>query len=430
MIQQFLKRKSIVNSFIYISTDVLNKAIPFLLLPIFTKYLSTSDYGIITVFTALVTLLAVFIGLSTQNAIYVNYFVYTKEQMQIYIANILLLIIGSTSVILAVMALFYGQISTLLEIPPLWLFLAVFYIFTQTLSSILTILWMVEGKAMVFGMYQIFKTLIQFLLAIVLIVKFNLTWVGQLSAMLTVSSLFAFLSIFILIQKNYLKFVWSKKSIQDALSFGIPLIPHRLGEWFKLSSDKFLLVALVGSSSTGLYAVGYQITSIIIIISVALQKAWQPYLFKQLNNISSISDKVRLVKLTYMIFLIIGLFSVSLYFVAPYIITYFLDKKFSEAGEVIGYLALANFFAATNHAIIGYIYYAKRTAVLVKIALITAIIHFVLSYILIIKNGSIGAAQASSVSFFITFIMVWYQSEKVYPMPWNIYSFKKERKHE
>ncbi len=421
MIKKLLKRKSLVNSLIYIFADVLNKAIPFLLLPIFTKYLTPSDYGIVTVFTSLTALLTVFIGLSTQNAIYVNYFQYTKEKMQIYIANILFLIMMSTIFALSIVFLFDTYISQWLELPKLWLYLAVVYIFAQTISSILSILWMVEEKAVSFGIFQILNTLLLFILALVFIVGYKLTWVGQLSAMLITSILFAIFSLFILFKNIYLKFSYSKESLKDALYFGIPLIPHKLGEWLKLSADKFLLVALIGSSATGLYAVGYQIASIIIIISIAVQKAWQPYLFRQLNHITSIQDKIRLVKLTYSIFFLIVIFSISLYTISPYIISYFLDERFIGAASFIGYLILANFFAAMNHTVIGYIYYTKKTIMLVRITIITALMHIGLSYFLIIQNGIIGAAQASSISFATTFIMVWHMSNKLYPMPWNIF---------
>ena len=329
----------------------------------------------------------VFIGLSTQNAIYVNYFNYTKEQMKIYISSIFLLILGSTLVTLVGLTLFLEELSLWLEIPSLWLFLAVIYVFTQTVSSLLTILWVLEEKAFVFGLYQISKTLVLVVLALVLIIEFNFTWIGQLSAMLASSILFSVVSIVILWEKEYLKFVWSKVDIIDALKFGVPLIPHKLGEWVKLSSDKILLVALVGSAATGLYSVGYQIVSVIIILSVSIQKAWQPYLFKQLSNISSLQDKKKLVKITYILFLVMALVSGIIYLLAPYMIRYFLDVKFIGAIEFIGYLSLTNFFITINHTLISYIYYTKNTTILAKITMITAIFHFTLSYIFIENNG-------------------------------------------
>ena len=48
-----------------------------------------------------------------------------------------------------------------------------------------------------------------------------------------------------------------------------------------------------------------------------------------------------------------------------------------------------------------------------------------LSYFFIKENGSIGAAQATTISFFITFILVWLLSSKLYPMPWGLGILKK-----
>ena len=44
-----------------------------------------------------------------------------------------------------------------------------------------------------------------------------------------------------------------------------------------------------------------------------------------------------------------------------------------------------------------------------------------LLYVLTKANGAIGAAQASLVSFFMTFLLTWYLANKVYKMPWKIW---------
>ncbi len=50
------------------------------------------------------------------------------------------------------------------------------------------------------------------------------------------------------------------------------------------------------------------------------------------------------------------------------------------------------------------------------------LIHGETSYVLIQENGSIGAAQATTLFSFIMFVSVWILSAKIYPIPWKIYS--------
>ena len=61
------------NTFIYTGTNVINKAIPFFLLPIMTRYLTPIDYGIVATFNVLLAVMVVFVGLSMHGAINVNF---------------------------------------------------------------------------------------------------------------------------------------------------------------------------------------------------------------------------------------------------------------------------------------------------------------------------------------------------------------------
>ena len=67
------------NTFIYTLLQLINKGIPFLLLPILTRYLTTNDYGMIATYNTFVGILAIFIGLSMPGAVGVNYFQLKKE---------------------------------------------------------------------------------------------------------------------------------------------------------------------------------------------------------------------------------------------------------------------------------------------------------------------------------------------------------------
>jgi len=69
---------------------------------------------------------------------------------------------------------------------------------------------------------------------------------------------------------------------------------------------------------------------------------------------------------------------------------------------------------------VNYIFYLKKTHKLVSITFFSGFLHIVLSYFLIKENGPIGAAQATTISFFVTFILVWILSSKLYSMPWSL----------
>ena len=71
--------------------------------------------------------------------------------------------------------------------------------------------------------------------------------------------------------------------------------------------------------------------------------------------------------------------------------------------------------------VVNYIFYIKKTYILAWVTFASAGMNIVLNYFFIKANGAIGAAQATTITFFVQFIMVWILSAKVYKMPWKLW---------
>ena len=104
--------------------------------------------------------------------------------------------------------------------------------------------------------------------------------------------------------------------------------------------------------------------------------------------------------------------------IAPWIVHTFLDKSYTETIPFIPWIAFSFAFSGMYFMVVNYIFYMKKTAVLAYVTFAVGLMHVGLSYLLIQHNGAIGAAQATSISTFIGFILVWILSDKVYKMPW------------
>ena len=326
MIQKIRKSILFKSTFVYVLTEIINKAVPFLLLPILTVYLSPSDYGIVATYGAFIAILAVFIHLSLVGAVNVNFYKFSKEHLKIYIANVLLIIFVTTLIIFFLIFLFQDQLSLKLEIPTVWLFIGLFITLAQFLTTLNLGLWQTEQQARSFGVYQIALMLTRTSMILILVVGLGMGWEGQLIGQAVSTVLFALISFRFIYQRGYLEFTFDKGYIKDALKFGIPLIPHALSGWFRTGIDRIFLTAFIGSSATGIYSVGYQFGAIVFIVSVAFNQAYSPYLYRKLRNIT-LRQKVQLVKLTYIYFVGILLFAGVISIVIPWIITHFLNDS-------------------------------------------------------------------------------------------------------
>ena len=74
--------------------------------------------------------------------------------------------------------------------------------------------------------------------------------------------------------------------------------------------------------------------------------------------------------------------------------------------------------------VVNYIFYVKKTYILAWVTFFSAGINIVLNYFFIKANGAIGASQATTITFFVQFVMVWILSSKVYKMPWKLWSIQ------
>lgn len=416
-----MTKKLFKNSFVYVLGDVLNKSVPFFMLPILTRYLTPEDYGIISVFSVLVSVLAVFTGLSIHGAINVNFFRMQKDELKVFIGNCLIILNLSTLIVFLAAYLLHPIIFERLALEIEWLIVAVVLAFAQFLTTINLLLWMAEQRPKPYSMYQISQTFTVTALSLLLIVGFGMNWEGQLLATAIGTLLFSVISFRFIIKRGYLILQPNKEHIRDALRFGVPLIPHALAGWVKTGADRVVLMSVLGATATGIYAVGYQIGMIISVLVTAFNKAWSPYLYKILSNKPTVEKKKKIVQFTYIYFIGILLFAVCFSYLAKLLIPYFLGEEFTDSMGYVLYFSISFAFQGMYFMVTNYIFYVKKTHVLAYVTFSTAILHVGLLYLLIKINGAIGAAQASVISFMVTFVVAWLLTNRIYEMPWRVW---------
>jgi len=420
--RSLVARKLVRNTLVFSMAEVANKAIPFLLLPIITRYMGPADYGKVAVFMAVVSVLAVFVGLNTQGAVSVAYFKLRPEELQKYIGNVLIILGSSTAVVLFSLLTTSRPLSALLGISRGWILIAAIMALAQFITLINLVLWQVEQRSTPYAIYQVSQTLFSTVLIILLVAALQLRSSGQLAAMATSTIIFAVLSLFFIIRRGYLQVEIHREYLKDALAFGLPLIPHALSGWMLTGVDRFYLTLLQGSASTGLYATGYQFGLIIGILAASFNRAWAPFLFSRLESID-IQGKIKIVKTTYVYFIGILLLALALSVVGPWFISFYLGGQFRAASQFVFWVALGYAFDGMYYMVVNQILYINKTKSLATITFSVGLCHLIVSYALIRLNGSVGAAQATTFSFFLTFVLVWILSSKVYPMPWRFWRY-------
>lgn len=418
-IKKYIKSPLLHSAGIYTMTNILNRAIPFLLLPVLTRYLSPEDYGIVVMFSVVVGIVSVFTGLNIHGAIGRQYFERDKINFPQYITNCLYIFAISSFFVALILWFFSGHISRFTLIPEGWLWAVWVVSVGQFITIVNLTLWQVQVKPLPYGIYKILMTIGNLGLSVLFVVFLAMKWQGRILAQVLSIGAFSFLSFLILKKNRWLEKGYKNDYIKDALKFGVPLIPHTIGAIAIVMTDKFLITNMIGIGDTGVYTVGAQIGMIIALAEDSFNRAWVPWLYGKLGR-NDFEGKIKIVKITYLYNILIILAALLLGLGAPRFLDIFVGKDFRGAGIYVLWIALGYAFSGMYKMVAGYIFYVKKTYILAWITFITAVINVFLSYYLIKLNGALGAAQGTMLAFLFSYIFTWILSSKVYKMPWNL----------
>jgi O-antigen/teichoic acid export membrane protein len=415
------------NTSIFTFFNLLNAGIPFLLLPVLTVYLSPADYGIIDIFNSLIMLFTPLVGLSIISSLNRYYFEKDTIDFNVFIHTIFVSLIKYGVIFVLCISiigyLLQDWLTNSLEIPTTVLILAAIYVFFSQITEIILALWRISYKTIYYGIFRVSKTLIDLGLSLLLIIYLNFNWEGRIIPQLLAAIIFGLVAIFILYKQgsifNGLKF--NKGYSKKALAFGVPLIFHSMSGYVIAVSDRFFILYFLGVESTGVYAVAYQIGMVIGLFQNSFNQAWLPYFFESLKK-NSRPRNIKIVKITYVYFVLMIVTVLIFYLLTPFIYKYFIGENFLKGIEVVVWVLLGYAFNGMYKMVVNYLFYLKQTKTIALYTTMTALLNIVLNYYFIRNNGIIGAAQATTISFLFLFLAILFISSKQYKIPWNLKS--------
>ncbi|WP_274364202.1 lipopolysaccharide biosynthesis protein [Paenibacillus thermotolerans] len=416
---KILRKKSIGNAGIYLVTNILNAFIPFLVLPIMTRFLSPSEYGILSMFEVLVALTSPIVGLSIHGAISKQYFERESLDFPVYVSNCIFILLISTFFVSIFYFIFADPISNFIDVPIDALWLAVVFCLGQFLTLVTLTLWQVEGHPIKYGLFRIGIMVLNLSLSIYFVVFLNNGWHGRVQGQVIAISVFSLFSLWLLFKNRMITLKLNMDYLKHALRFGIPLVPEALGIFIITMTDRIFITNLIGIEEAGIYAVGVQISMVMMIFYTSINKAWVPWFFRNLKR-NDANMNLKIVKITYFYFGFLLSLAAVLSVIAPWILKLIVGPEFQGAAKYVVWLAIGFAFSGMYTMFNNYFHYAEKTNILAKLIFMAALTNVGLSYWLVHLNGAVGAAQATAVSFFLTFLMAWFNASKVHMMPWKL----------
>jgi O-antigen/teichoic acid export membrane protein len=404
------------DSVIYGAGRAMQKFLTALMLPLFTEFMTKSDYGVIGMVVTVTTFLDVFVTLGFDVAFTRFYFddKDPKNRAKV-ITHVFYVDFFYPGLLLAVLIYFMPQISSLIMGGPgytIYFDIGVATLLFTNLSDLPFTLMRLEHKPWTFTSFTLARVLIQVPMAVIFLAVFHLGPKGYLLANLFTAILLNLAALPFYVPK--LRFLWDKELMKDMLAFAIPAMFTAVSFFFLKLSDRFFLLHFQGKAEVGLYTVANSLAQPLYIVGMAFRMAWPQWHYARLNNPEEHKKLVARSSTYFMAFNAILLALIGLYL--PIVVHVLLDDDFWSVGPTTFVLTLS--VALYNLYFIFWVgaNVAKKNRLIPIITLVASGVNIGLNFLLVPKYGMWAAAWTTVVGFGILAVLVFFISQHWYPI--------------
>ncbi|MCK4102784.1 oligosaccharide flippase family protein [Acinetobacter radioresistens] len=356
------------DSLIYLIGELINKALPFLLLPYLTRKLGAEGFGELSYYLTILALVSIFIGLSQEGAVTRYFYFYGNKALDLIVRTGYLYNIIFSFICLLFCWIWKSEILT---------YLVLISMFSSFLNVQLA-LRQCQKQPIPYIVIQLLSSFSMVILTIIFIEFFPGDKVASRLLAILVSTTLVFLVTYFFINNKFkIKKNFSLSNYKIGfiylLTFGVPLILHQISIFIKGQVDRIFIYKYYDATDLGVYSAGVQIASILTVIFMAANKAIVPYYYEALKKKTLNIKKIK--KYTLMSFFIVGLPAIICYFLPNTLFIWFLGPNFNEVqyytvlfligyGLTLPYLLLVNF-----------LFYNAKTKIISTITFINSIIY-------------------------------------------------------
>lgn len=412
-------KKLAKHSGIYSLGNLSGHFLSFLLLPIYTRFLTPEQYGILAIITVFRTIYEKVINLGTQSSLVKTYFeVNSEDKRKVVISTAFLFVLGVSVTVTAACWLFREQFSVFflndqkfVHLFSLALLASLFF----TIKTIPLATFRAREKSVVYSIFAFLTLVLGLTFNVIFVVVFREGVKGILKGTLLSQSI-TFLLILIPFAKNLVARL-SKDYLLRMLSFGLPIVPSGLAIWVLTLLDRYFLRVFTTMEIVGIYSLGYKISAIMsMLMIVPFSMAWSPLMFKWYKEENAELIYARVYKyfsvFGFLVVLGLSLFSKEVIqimttpaFYDAYKIVFFIASAYLLHGFYMIFTAGCSFYRKT-------FYFPIATGV-------AALANTILNILLIPRYQMMGAAIATVSSYFIMTAMMYVFSERYYHIPFD-----------
>lgn len=393
----------------------------FLLLPIYTIFLSPGEFGLVDLITVYITLFVPLLILQLDRAAFRELIASRGDKLRskIIISNTLRIVMPILVIAIAV----YSIVVLFVDLSNAVL------IATGVIATVISTLSLQFARGLdrndVYAKASVITGATSFAVATALIVGLHMGVAGVLISIVA-SNLFA--SIYIFFKVHMAQYVsLSQKVVDRALQkeliqFAWPLVPSAVSWWFIRTFDRTLVSLIAGLAANGVYAAANKYALIFNSLYGIFDMSWTESASEHIDN----KDRDNFFSGVYnKSFKFFTALAIGLILVTPFIFHILISEEFNQAQDYIPLLIIGGLLNALV-AQYSVIYIAKKLTKQVLITSVTAaIISVLLNIVLIQYIGALGAAISLVITFLVMAIWRHYDIKKYVNVKFERFIFVK-----
>ena len=409
-----LLRRTLSGSTNYGLGGLLPQLLNFLLLPLYTRFLTPEDYGIADLVSAAGAVLVIFLRFGVTGAVTRFYFDHKEGEALDRYTSTVTVFLALWGLGVGVALSLFGRPLFTVALPGvpfpyvlLGLWTAVLGIFPELQQRLL--------QAREHSRTHMFLTLGQFATGLVLTVVFVVAlemgvWGILLAQFLATAGVFV-------VAVGYLVRFWtldlSRAMLADSLRYGLPMLPHHLFTWLMSYVNRLILNGLATTAAVGVYGIATRFASPLTLIFSAMNAAWVPVYFSHRKTTEG-SGTAEISRTVTHLFLLMTWATLGVAVLAPDLIVLLIPPEYHGANDIAAVLALGAFLRGLYFLVVSAIFYAKVTWLVPLATAIGAAVNIGGNYLLIPHLGAVGSAWATVATNLVLLAIVAVLSHRLY----------------
>lgn len=370
-------------------SNILRKIIVYISMPIFTRLMTTEQYGIYTLYCSWSEIIFLFTTLSISVNIYNKCVIKFKKDIWKFTSSILCVPLIFSMIILLIVITLKKSVYQIIQLPiELIVLILLDSIFTPAFNY-----WAInerfDYKYKKIVILSLLQTVLNPILGFFMLKYINNSGIIRCLS-IVVANLIVNVPIFIMIiYKGKCLFNW--KNFRYVLVNSVSLLPHYLSQVLLNQMDRIMIGNLCGVNYSAIYSIAYSVSLASLIINRAINDAFVPWLYNGLakRKLKDISKTVNV------LLICIALMNYLVILIGPEIVHILGPREYYKAIWIIPPVALSSYLLFLYSLFCNIEFYFEVNKYMTVVSVLVALINYVTNLYFIKRVGFIAAGYTT-----------------------------------